>query len=72
MGWVYNLANPNVPSTAPRLIAIGLTFTIVAFLAVILRLYVRLLITKSPGLDDASICFGMVRAAPFRSCESFG
>jgi hypothetical protein len=52
MSWVYNLENEDAPTTAPRLIAICLTFATVAFLAVLLRFYVRLRTRKGLWVDD--------------------
>ncbi len=42
VGWVYNLVDPAATTSAGSLIAIAITFAVIAFLAVALRLYVRL------------------------------
>lgn len=52
MGWVYNLDTPNVPTNAPRLIAIVSVFSIAALLAVLLRFYARFFTNRNPGVDD--------------------
>lgn len=64
MSWVYNLENEDAPTTAPRLIAICLTFATVAFLAVLLRFYVRLRTQKGLWVDDyatlsSSVCYAL-------------
>ncbi|PKX95945.1 putative integral membrane protein (Pth11) [Aspergillus novofumigatus IBT 16806] len=52
MGWVYNLKTPDPHSQVPRVIAICLVFPIVAFLAVLLRLYVRIHTKRAGWVDD--------------------
>ena len=44
----------------PALLGVTSTFTALSAVAVGLRLFVRLLILKSPGLDDASIVLSLV------------
>ena len=61
MGWVYNLANPNAPTTAPRFAAVTLTLTVIAFIAVLLRIYVRIGLNRGFGQDDVAVIFGVVR-----------
>jgi len=52
MGWVYNLKDPNAPTSAPRLIAICVVFSTAAFLAVALRFYVRYTTQRALWVDD--------------------
>lgn len=60
MGWVYNLEDQNAPTQAPRLIAICITFSTVALLAVVLRFYVRLRTKKGLWIDDYASLFSAV------------
>lgn len=41
MGWTYNTVNPDAPTNAPTIVAVGVTFTVLAFIVVSLRMYVR-------------------------------
>lgn len=41
-------------------LAVTITFTVLAGVAVLLRLYSRLFIARSAGWDDAFICFALV------------
>lgn len=61
MGWVYNLANPDASTTAPKFAAVTLTLTVLAFIAVLLRVYVRIGLSQGFGQDDVAIIFGVVR-----------
>ena len=60
MGWVYNLKDPNAPTSAPRLIAIAIAFSILATLAICLRFGVRARTGKTIGLDDWAAAFSWV------------
>ena len=61
MGWVYNLQKPDVPTRAPKFIAVTSAITVVALIAVIARLYVRTHIRKGAlGVDDIFVVFSMV------------
>ncbi|GIK06360.1 hypothetical protein Aspvir_002008 [Aspergillus viridinutans] len=60
MGWVYNLKTPDPHSQVPRVIAICLVFPIVAFLAVLLRLYVRVVTKRAGWVDDYASLFSSV------------
>ncbi|KGO68870.1 hypothetical protein PITC_078110 [Penicillium italicum] len=52
MGWVYNLHETDPKSEVSRVIAICLACSILAFLAVCLRFYVRLSSKRFPWIDD--------------------
>lgn len=54
MGWVYNLDTPDPNSQIPRVIALSLIFSILAFLAVCVRFYVRFQTRRTPWFDDYS------------------
>lgn len=60
MGWVYNLTSTSGPTTAPRFIAVIASLTILAIVAVCLRLYVRLGLKPGFGPDDLAIVFSAV------------
>jgi hypothetical protein len=65
MGWVYNLKTPDPLSQVPRVIAICLVFPIVAFLAVLLRLYVRVYTKRAGGVDDYAALFSSILALAY-------
>ncbi|PWY69407.1 integral membrane protein [Aspergillus eucalypticola CBS 122712] len=52
MGWVHNLAHPDAHSHVARVIAICLTFSISAVIALFLRFYIRLHSKRALWLDD--------------------
>lgn len=52
MGWVYNLHETDPNSDISRVIAVCLVFSILAFLAVCLRFYVRFRSSRFPWIDD--------------------
>ncbi|KUJ12622.1 uncharacterized protein LY89DRAFT_623821 [Mollisia scopiformis] len=52
MGWTYNVVDPNVATNAPTVAGVGITFTILSFSIVCLRLYVRKYIVKAINIDD--------------------
>lgn len=54
MGWVYNLHETDPNSDIPRVIGVCLVCSILAFLAVCLRFYVRISSKRSPWIDDYS------------------
>ncbi|BCS00636.1 uncharacterized protein AKAW2_50977S [Aspergillus luchuensis] len=54
MGWVHNLAHPDAHSHVARVIAICLTFSISAVIALLLRFYIRLHSKRALWLDDYS------------------
>ena len=58
MGWVYNLHETDPNSEIPRVIGICLVCSIVAFLAVCLRFYVRIRISRFPWIDDYAALAG--------------
>ncbi|RAK77460.1 uncharacterized protein BO72DRAFT_509303 [Aspergillus fijiensis CBS 313.89] len=61
MPWVHNLAHPDPHSHVARVIAICLTFSISALLAVLLRLHIRLHTKRDLWLDDyAAICSALL------------
>lgn len=65
MGWVYNLKDQNAPTTAPRLIAICMTFSAFALLAVALRFHMRLQTEKGLWVDDYTSLFSAVSTKAF-------
>jgi hypothetical protein len=65
MGWVYNLKTPDPHSQVPRVVAICLVFPIVAFLAVLLRLYVRVYTKRAGGVDDYAALFSSILALAY-------
>ncbi|KAF4168424.1 hypothetical protein CNMCM6936_002519 [Aspergillus lentulus] len=65
MGWVYNLKTPDPHSQVPRVIAICLVFPIVAFLAVLLRLYVRIHTKRAGWVDDYAALFSSILAIAY-------
>lgn len=52
MGWVYNLHETDPNSEISRVIAICLVCSILAFLSVCLRFYVRISNKRFPWIDD--------------------
>lgn len=58
MGWVYNLHETDPNSEIPRVIGICLACSITAFLAVCLRFYVRIRISRFPWIDDYAALAG--------------
>ncbi|OJJ65771.1 hypothetical protein ASPBRDRAFT_201552 [Aspergillus brasiliensis CBS 101740] len=64
MGWVHNLAHPDAHSHVARVIAICLTFSICAVIALVLRLYIRLHSKRALWLDDyAAACSAVLGLA---------
>ncbi|RDW88378.1 hypothetical protein BP6252_00410 [Coleophoma cylindrospora] len=55
MGWTYNTVNPDAPTDAPKIVAVGVTFSVVSLIIVSLRLYVRVFMIKATGIDDWAI-----------------
>ncbi|KAJ5804205.1 uncharacterized protein N7518_000508 [Penicillium psychrosexuale] len=58
MGWVYNLHETDPNSEIPRVIGTCLACSITAFLAVCLRFYVRIRISRFPWIDDYAALAG--------------
>jgi hypothetical protein len=52
MGWTYNTLNPDASTNAPTIATVGVTFTAVSFLIVLLRCYVRLVLIKKVGVGE--------------------
>ncbi|KAJ5182546.1 hypothetical protein N7492_000162 [Penicillium capsulatum] len=67
MGWVHNLHESDPNSQIPRVIAISLVFSIVAFLAVCLRFYVRFHTRRVPWYDDYSALLGSLLTLAYAS-----
>ncbi|RAL17381.1 putative integral membrane protein (Pth11) [Aspergillus homomorphus CBS 101889] len=64
MTWVHNLERPDPHSHVPRVIAICLTFSISAVLAVVLRLYIRWHTKRPIWVDDyAAACSAVLGMA---------
>jgi hypothetical protein len=49
MGWTFNTVNPNADTNAPTIAAVGITFTTLSLIVVLLRCYVRLVLIKKFG-----------------------
>jgi hypothetical protein len=49
MGWTFNTLNPDADTNAHTIAAVGITFTSIALLTVLLRCYVRLVMVKKFG-----------------------
>lgn len=62
VGWVFNL-HDEVPSSAPKLIAIAIVFPCLALLSVVLRLGIRLRAKSAVGIgvDDIAASIAWVR-----------
>ena len=58
MPWVHNLHATDPNSQVPRVIAISLTFSITAFLAVCLRFYARFYVKRIVWVDDYAALAG--------------
>lgn len=52
MGWTYNTVNPDAITTGPMITGVATALTTISFIAVCLRLYVRLRIIKAPGYGE--------------------
>lgn len=65
MGWVYNLEKPDPHSDFGQVIAICLVFTIAAFLAIILRFYIRIHTKRSLWLDDYAALYSAIMVAGY-------
>ncbi|RDK38987.1 integral membrane protein [Aspergillus phoenicis ATCC 13157] len=65
MGWVHNLAHPDAHNHVARVIAICLTFSISAVIALVLRLYIRLHSKRALWLDDYSAACSAVLGAAY-------
>lgn len=50
MGWTFNTENPDAPTRGPVVTAVGVIFTSLSLVAVILRFYVRVAMLRRPGL----------------------
>ena len=55
MAWVHNLHENDPDSKIPRVIAICVVFPTVAFLAVCLRMSVRMSTKRTPWVDDYAV-----------------
>jgi len=49
MGWTYNTLNPNAETNAPTITAVGVAFTTISLVTVLLRFYVRAFMIKKIG-----------------------
>lgn len=56
----------NAQTQEPSILAICISFSIISFVAVALRLYTRIRIVRRPGPDDVTIVFAEVIAVPSR------
>lgn len=57
MGWTYN-APDDTPTDGPKIAAVTLTFTSVAFILVCLRWYVRTTVVRAVGYGKFSAGLG--------------
>ena len=57
MGWTYNTANPDAETNAPTIATVGIVFTTVSFLLVVLRFYVRISLVKAFGAGNVPDLF---------------
>ncbi len=55
MGWTFNTDNPNAVTNAPTIAAVGITFTTLSLIVVLLRCYVRLVLIKKFGAGTSTI-----------------
>ncbi|KAE8331904.1 hypothetical protein BDV39DRAFT_200560 [Aspergillus sergii] len=65
MGWVYNLEKPDPHSDFGQVVAICLVFTIAAFLAIVLRFYIRIHTKRSLWLDDYAALYSAIMVAGY-------
>jgi hypothetical protein len=56
MGWTYN-ANEGAETNGPTLTAVGSTFTVLSFLIVVLRMYVRGFLVRAIGAGELRGCW---------------
>lgn len=49
MGWTYNTVNPDAETNAPTITAVGVAFTTVSLIIVVLRMFVRVFMIKTVG-----------------------
>lgn len=55
-------------SQGPVVTSVAIVFAIISFLAIVLRLWARIFIVKSVGLDDYLICGGVLLSWSFIAC----
>ncbi|TFB07666.1 hypothetical protein CCMA1212_000243 [Trichoderma ghanense] len=66
MAWAYNTPD-GTPNDGPTIAAVALSVTSLAFIALCLRMYVRMRITKAVGLDDWLIIASWIGACGYTS-----
>ncbi|KAF6824086.1 integral membrane protein [Colletotrichum musicola] len=68
MGWTYN-APDDTPTDGPKIAAVTVTFTAVAFILVCLRWYVRTTVVRAVGYDDWVIILSWLGACGYTVCS---
>ncbi len=53
MGWTYNTADPDAPTIGPMITGVAIALTVISFLTVCLRVYVRGFLIKAFGVGKA-------------------
>lgn len=66
MAWAYNTPD-GTPNNGPTIVAVALSVTALALVALCLRIYVRTRITKAVGLDDWLIIASWIGACGYTS-----
>jgi hypothetical protein len=69
MGWTYNTVDPNAPTTAPTIIAVGGTFSALSLIVVCLRMYVRKFMINAVAIDDYAIVITWVSCWPLNTSQ---
>lgn len=65
MAWTYNTTDPDAPTIGHQITGVAIALTVLSFITVCLRTYVRALILKAIGFDDWVIIITWVAAAGF-------
>jgi hypothetical protein len=50
MGWTYNTTDPDAPTIGPMITGVAIALTVISFLTVCLRVYVRGFLIKAFGI----------------------
>jgi hypothetical protein len=54
MGWTYNTKDPHAPTIGPMITGVAIALTLISFVSVCLRTYVRAVMIKAFGIGKAS------------------
>ncbi|ESA42648.1 hypothetical protein GE21DRAFT_8096 [Neurospora crassa] len=65
MAWTYNTTDPDAPTIGHQITGVAIALTVLSFVTVCLRTYVRAFILKAIGFDDWVIIITWVAAAGF-------